>query len=145
MTVVQAEPEQEQATRCAIVVDESLPPGLAANAAAVLALTLGARHPALVGDEFADGDGVVHAGLIVLGLPVLRAPAAELTALRGRAAEAGIEVVDMPAHGQQTNDYDEFRRRVGATPAAELRYLGVAVCGAPRRVRSLTGSLALLR
>ena len=32
--------------RCVIVVDESLPPGLAANAAGVLATTLGSTVPA---------------------------------------------------------------------------------------------------
>src|SRR5918992_2780684 len=40
--------------RCVIVVDEDLPAGLAANAAAVLALTLGAREPELVGADFVD-------------------------------------------------------------------------------------------
>ena len=49
--------------RCVIVVDESLPPGLAANAAAVLALTLGAREPALVGADLVDADDRSHPGL----------------------------------------------------------------------------------
>ena len=38
-----------------VVVDEALAPGLAANAAAVMAMTLGTKVPALVGDEFVDG------------------------------------------------------------------------------------------
>ena len=46
--------------RCVIVVDESLPAGLAANAAAVLALTLGAREPDLVGADFVDADAQPH-------------------------------------------------------------------------------------
>jgi len=37
--------------RCVIVVDQTLAPGLAANAAALLALTLGAISPRLVGAE----------------------------------------------------------------------------------------------
>ena len=57
--------------RCVIVIDEELPPGLAANAAAVLALTLGAIEPALVGAEFLDADEGAHPGLIPTGLPVL--------------------------------------------------------------------------
>ena len=55
--------------RCVIVVDESLPAGLAANAAAVLALTLGAREPDLVGADFVDADAQPHPGLIPIGLP----------------------------------------------------------------------------
>jgi Protein of unknown function (DUF2000) len=43
-----------EATRCVVVVDESLPPGRAANAAAVIALTLGKRHPHLAGPDLID-------------------------------------------------------------------------------------------
>src|SRR3954470_22743403 len=69
--------------RCVIVVDADLPPGLAANAAAVLALTLGAREPALAGADLVDADGREHPGLIPIGLPVLKAPRAALVDLRG--------------------------------------------------------------
>jgi hypothetical protein len=131
--------------RCVIVVDQDLPPGLAANAAAVLALTLGAREPALAGADLVDGDGQEHPGLIPIGLPVLKAPRASLTDLRGRAAEAGLGVVDFPAFGQTTTDYEAVRTAVAATAASDLEYLGVAVYGARRPVGRLTGNLPLLR
>jgi hypothetical protein len=131
--------------RCVIVVDETLPAGLAANAAAVLAVTLGADCPSLAGADFSDASGRVHRGLIPMGLPVLRAPAEELAALRDRADSESVHVIAMPTFGQQTNDYDEFRSRVAKTRADELRYLGIAVYGQKRAVRRLTGSLALLR
>jgi hypothetical protein len=131
--------------RCVIVVDQDLPPGLAANAAAVLALTLGAREPSLTGADLVDGDEQIHPGLIPIGLPVLKAPRATLGELRGRAATAGVGVIDLPTFGQQTNDYDTVRAAVAATPAAELEYLGVAVYGEGRPVRRLTGNLPLLR
>jgi hypothetical protein len=131
--------------RCIIVVDQDLPPGLAANAAAVLALTLGAREPDLAGVGFVDGDGQPHPGLIPIGLPVLKAPRAKLGDLRGQAADAGLGVIDFPTLGQQTTDYEAFRSAVAATPAGELEYLGLAVYGAGRPVRRLTGNLALLR
>jgi Protein of unknown function (DUF2000) len=129
--------------RCVIVLDEDLPPGRAANAAAVLALTLGAREPGLVGADLVDADRETHPGLIPVGLPVLRAARGELARLRADAGEAGLDVIDFPAVGQQTNDYDEVRRCVAQTPTAELEYLGVAVHGPRRAVRRLTGSLAL--
>ena len=40
-----------------VVVDEALAPGLAANAAAVMAMTLGTKVPAMVGRGFVDGAG----------------------------------------------------------------------------------------
>ena len=131
--------------RCVIVVDEDLPAGLAANAAAVLALTLGAREPGLVGADFVDADAEPHPGLIPIGLPVLRAPRADLVELRRRAAADGVKVVDFPVFGQQTNDYEEFRGMVASTPASDLSYLGVALSGPRRAVGRLTGRLALLR
>jgi hypothetical protein len=138
-------PESAPPEHCVIVVDEALAPGLAANAAAVLALSLGARAPTLVGEDFRDADGESHPGLIPIGLPVLRAPRAELAGLRERARAAGLDVLGFPTFGQQTNDYDEFRARVARVPTARLQYLGLAVCGPRRAVRKLTGSLPLLR
>ena len=131
--------------RCVIVVDEELPAGLAANAAAVLALTLGAREPGLVGADFVDADAEPHPGLIPIGLPVLRASSNDLVDIRRGAAADGVRVVDFPVFGQRTNDYDEFRGMVAVTPAAELSYLGLALSGPRRAVGRLTGPLALLR
>jgi hypothetical protein len=131
--------------RCVIVVDRELSPGLAANAAAVLALTLGAREPALVGPDLVDADERVHPGLFPAGLPVLTAPSERLVALRDGADRHGVAVVAMPRFGQQTNDYDEVRAAVAATPAADLCFAGVALYGEGRPVRRLTGDLPLLR
>ena len=131
--------------RLVVVVDETLPPGLAANAAAVLAFSLGAQLPDFVGADYVDADGSDHAGLIPVGLPILRAPGEILPLLRGRAVEAGIAVVAFPSFGHQTNDYDEFRGFVAQTRGADLRYLGLAFHGPRRPVAKLTGSLALLR
>ena len=103
-----------------VVVDEELAPGLAANAAAVMAMTLGTKLPDLVGEDFEDAAGEQHPGLITTGLPVLRAPAAELRALRARAVQAEVGVIGMPAFGQKTNDYDEFRALVARTRRARL-------------------------
>jgi hypothetical protein len=131
--------------RCVVVVDEALPPGLAANAAAVLALTLGATVGGLLDGDLVDADGEVHPGLIPMGLPVLCAPRALLTELRMRATPAGVGVIDFPTFGQQTTDYDEVRGKVAQTQTAELEYLGIVLHGSRRAVTRLTGSLRLLR
>jgi hypothetical protein len=126
-----------------VVVDEDLAPGLAANAAAVVAMTLGARAPGLIGEDYADAAGSVHPGLITKGLPILRAPADELPALRARADAAEVGVIGFPVNGHQTNDYEEFREMLAST--AEPGYLGLALYGPAKTIRSLTGSLPLLR
>ena len=126
-----------------MVVDEALAPGLAANAAAVMALTIGTKVPALVGEEFVDGAGERHPGLITTGLPVLRASADALPALRARALEAEVGVIGFPRSGQTTTDYEHFRAMVAETDAPE--YLSLAFYGDGKTLRRLTGSLGLLR
>jgi hypothetical protein len=130
-------------TRCVVVVDEALAPGLAANAAAVLAMTLGTKVPGMVGETFVDGAGDEHPGLITTGLPVLRAKADQLPELRAKAVAAEVGVVGFPRFGQTTTDYEHFRDMVASTEAPE--YLGLAFYGDGKLVRRLTGSLGLLR
>jgi hypothetical protein len=140
-----AAPSAATPERVVIVVDDALPPGLAANAAAVVAFTLGVRLPSLCGPDVVDADGRVHAGFIPIGVPILRAPAGALAALHADAVAAEVGVVALPAFAHQTNDYAEFRALVAGTPGAELRFLAIAVHGPRRRVARLTGSFGLLR
>src|SRR3954454_19761589 len=145
-TILEAAPTLDPAAaRCVIVVDEALAPGLAANAAAVLAVTLGARSPHVLGGEIVDADGACHPGLIDRGLPSLNASADEVGPLRARAVAAGVEVLGSPRFGQETTDYEAFRERLAGTPTAELAYLGLLLSGPKRAVNKLTGSLPLLR
>jgi hypothetical protein len=131
--------------RCVAVIDHTLPIGNAANAAAVLALTMGKRQPHLAGDPLVDASGDAHPGLIPIGIPVLGAPADDLPAIRGKAVAAGLDVVDFPVQGQQTNDYAEFRRRVSETNPDALRYLGIMIYGAKKKVSRVVGRYSLLR
>jgi hypothetical protein len=128
--------------RCIIVVDESLPPGKAANAAAVVAFTLGQRHSRLVGEQLLEQDGTAHPGLIPIGIPVLRATAEQLSGLRNKSLDY-CDVVDFPVQGQQTTDYQAFRVAVQAAPGDTLRYLALGLVGPRKKVGKLVGGLAL--
>ena len=131
--------------RCAIVVNAELPAGKAANAAAVIALTLGKRHPHLAGADLVDGSGQAHPGLIPIGIAVLAAPEAELRAVRAKALKSGFDVVDFPVQGQQTNDYLEFGSRVRQVPTEVLSYAGVGIYGTRRGVGRIVGKFPLLK
>jgi hypothetical protein len=142
---IEIEEAAAEPMRCVAVIDQTLPIGNAANAAAVLALTMGKRQPHLAGAPLIDAAGDAHPGLIPIGIPVLGAPADDLPAIRGKAVAAGLEVVDFPVQGQQTNDYAEFQRLVSDTPPDALRYLGVMIYGAKKKVSRVVGRYSLLR
>jgi hypothetical protein len=139
------EENTREPTRCVVVIDAALPPGRAANAAAVIALTLGKRHPHLAGPDLVDASGCVHPGLIPIGIAVLAAPAPELGAVRAKALKDGIDVVDFPVQGQQTTDYAAFGARVREIPTAELDYVGVGLYGRRKAVGRIVGRFSLLR
>lgn len=131
--------------RCVIVVDEQLAAGRAANAAAVIALTIGRRHPALVGPPLVDASGVEHPGLIPIGIAVLAADQPTLARIRDKGAAAGCDVVDFPVQGQQTTDYSAFRDAVAQVATAELHYVGVALIGARKTIGKIVANLGLLK
>jgi hypothetical protein len=135
-----AEPE-----RCVAVIDSDLPLGNAANAAAVMALTIGARHPHLVGEAVIDAAGNEHLGLVLIGIPILGAPKGDLPGIRRKALEADIEVVDFPVQGQQTTNYAEFRQMMSSTQPESLAYLGVMLFGTKKKVSRIVGKYSLLR
>lgn len=130
--------------RCVVVVDSALPPGRAANAAAVLALTIGQRHPGLVGAPLIDAQGQAMPGLIPIGISVLAAPQDELGALASAGDAAGFDVLRFPVEGQQTKNYAEFLAAVAQVERPALRYVGIALVGDKKPISKLVGKLALL-
>jgi hypothetical protein len=131
--------------RCTIVVDGALPAGRAANAAAVIALTLGRRHPHLAGPDLIDASGHAHPGLIPISIAVLAAPAGDLGELRDKALWNGIDVVDFPSQGQQSNDYVEFGERVRGVPTEALTHVGIGLLGPRKAVGRIVGKFSLLK
>lgn len=132
-------------TRCVIVVDQNLPIGRAANATAVIALTIGQRHPILVGEPLVDKSGFNHPGLIPMGITVLAASSEELLAIRQKGVESECDVVDFPMEGQQTTNYQTFREAVAVIEPQSLRYVGVALVGQKKKINRIIGHLGLLK
>lgn len=137
-----------QNEKCVLVIDGQLPPGVIANTAAILGITLGKQVPEAVGDDVWDGAGRRHLGIIAFPVPILRGDAAQIKALREKLYEpryAGLTVADFSDFAQGCRTYGEFTDGLRTVPEEELRYLGLAVCGEKKLVSRLTGSLPLLR
>lgn len=137
-----------QNEKCVMVVDEALPLGLVANTAAILGITLGKTMPEVVGADVYDRGGNGHLGIIEFPVPILRGTTASIRALREtlyRPEYRDLTVVDFSDLAQSCKTYEEFIGKMAQTGETELNYLGVAICGAKKKVNKLTGSLGLLR
>ena len=134
--------------KCVIVVDHTLPVGLLANTAAVLAMSIGSQVAAIIGEDGQDKDGFVHRGITRAVVPVLKGDGALIRNLRDKLLRMESEAlffVDFCDVAQRCVDYADYLDKLQRTPAAELAYLGIAICGPDKPVNSLTGSLGLLR
>lgn len=142
---VVADPAVGAVTKWVLILADTLPAGLAANTAAVLALTLSRSAPHLLGPSATDADGRVYPGLTTLPLPVLTATEQAVTDLHARAADRQILAAVVTDAAQQSKTYPEYTTRLGATPTSRLATLGLAIHGPARAVNKLTGHLRLLR
>lgn len=128
--------------------DENLPTGILANAAAILGITLGREIPECVGEDVTDASGCIHKGIISIPVPVLKGDAGLIKALREKLYSedfSDLTVVDFSDVSQSCNTYDVYIQKAGATREEDHTYLGIAIYGAKKKVNRLTGSLPLLR
>ncbi len=132
-----------QPERCVIVLNEDLPAGKAVNAAAVIALTVGQRHPVLVGPPLIDAEQCEYPGLIPICIPVLAASADELKKLLESCRRLALDKVIFPVEGQETTRYEEFTAMVQTQRAEQLQLLGMAIIGGKKDVRKLTAQCKL--
>lgn len=134
--------------KCVMIINHTLPVGLIANTAAVLAMSIGNRIESIIGDDVADADGIWHRGITRLGIPVLKGERNQIAALRDRLHgidEPDVYYVDFCDVAQRSRDYGHYIDRMHKTPAKRLTYLGIAICGPEKTVNALTGNLPLLR
>jgi len=135
-------------TKCALIIDESLPLGLIANTAAILGAALGKNNPGLLGEHVMDGSGIDHLGIVKLPIPILKGNAELLHQLRQKLLTDefnDILTVDFTDVAQGIHTYEAYIETFQSTAASDYSYFGIGVCGDKKKVARLTGSLGLLR
>ncbi|WP_067968164.1 DUF2000 domain-containing protein [Nocardiopsis trehalosi] len=137
---------RESPVRWVMLVDPSIGPGLAANAAGCMAAAVGRALPGLLGPDAADASGTGHPGLPWTGCAVLAAGPEEIRAVRAKAlARDGVLVVDMPRDAQTNSVYTAYLAALGASAPDDIVYLGVSLVGPRNAVGKLVGRFPLLR
>ena len=134
--------------KCVMIIDENLPLGMAVNAAAIMGISMGKEMPDVVGKDVFDKSGNRHLGIIEFPVPVLKGNAEMMQTIRRKLYEpefADLAVVDFSDLAQGCKTYGEFVEKMTLVSEIELRYLGIGICGAKKKVNKLTGSIGLLR
>lgn len=137
-----------QHEKCVMVIDERLPLGIIANTAAILGITLGKKMPEIVGTDVYDRAGKEHLGIIEFPVPILKGNVSLIKSIREKLYEpdfSDLTVVDFSDLAQGCKTYNEFMEKMKNVSETELNYLGIAICGAKKKVNKLTGSMPLLR
>lgn len=131
-----------------MIIDENLPLGVIANTAAIMGITLGKKMPEAVGADVYDRTGNEHLGIIEFPVPILKGNAESIKAIREKLYAPDfldLTVVDFSDLAQGCKTYDEFIGKMSEVSEMDLHYLGIAICGAKKKINKLTGSMALLR
>ena len=134
--------------KCVMVIDENLPLGMIANAAAIMGITLGKQRHEVVGADVYDKTGNWHLGIKEFPVPILKGNAQVIKAIREKLYEpefSDLTVVDFSDLAQGCKTYDEYIGKMSECCESELNYIGIAVCGDKKQVNKLTVSLPLMR
>ena len=136
-----------QNLRLAIIVNADLPLGLLTNTVAAISIGLGAKMPHLGADRLTDSKGQVIDASSNLPVPVLQAGHDALYQLMSKASKDIDEgaVVVFPAFARSLHDYNEYLETFSKRDLSSEAIDGVALAGPSKWVKSLTGSLKLLR
>jgi hypothetical protein len=133
--------------RVAIVVDDSLAPGLQGNTIATIGIGLGAALPQLGGQRLTDRAGRSIDVSATVAVPVLQASATTLHDLLLRALDSPQRaiVVPFPAFARSRHDFTDYQAELPLRDLGEEEIHGLGLAGTRTWVTSLTGSLRLLR
>ena len=133
--------------RIAIVVDPSLSIGLIANTIATIAIGLGAVEPAFGNITLTDVAGRSVKNSADRPVPILQAPAETIRAalLRALPTREGEIVVPFPRFARGVHDFSTYQAQLAARDLATETIEGLGLAGPEKWVKSLTGSLKLLR
>ena len=133
--------------RTAIIVNPSLPLGLIANTAGAIAIGLGAKVPGLAAQQLVDRHRRTIDISSRLPVPILQANSADLQALLLKALDRDDDraVVPFPAFARSLHAFEEYESVFPDRDLASEEIDGLGLAGPAKWVKSLTGSLKLLR
>ncbi len=130
--------------KAAIVLDETLPAGLLANAAACITTGIFKDEPDALGRAI-DGADCHFIQITKIGIPILKRGHKNFTELLERAKANNLKTMIFTREAQSTNSYEEYVTRVEGKNIEDLTITGIGVIGEDKAVTNFAGDLPLLR
>ncbi|KSV61134.1 hypothetical protein N183_11040 [Sinorhizobium sp. Sb3] len=136
-----------QDIRLAIIVNPELPPGHLANTIAAISIGIGAAMPVLGNRQLTDSKRNMIDISSNRPIPILQADSRTIGALLLKALpkEEDRIIVPFPAFARSLHDYADYEMQFPERDLFRETIDGVGLAGASKWVKSLTGSLKLLR
>jgi hypothetical protein len=130
-----------------VIVDPALPLGLLANTVATISIGLGAAQPIFGDTVLTDSRGLSVRNSADRPVPILQAPKETIRALLLKAMPLpeGAVVVPFPRFARGLHSFVEYQEQFPHRDLSQEAIDGLGVAGPERWVKSLTGSLKLLR
>jgi hypothetical protein len=133
--------------RLAIVINPALPLGLIANTVGAISIGLGAKFPSLAARQLTDREARTIDISSNMPVPILQADAETIRSLllKTLPVENDRAIVPFPAFARSLHDYREYEVTFPNRDLADEAIDGLGLAGPSKWVKSLTGSLKLLR
>nr|WP_313372427.1 DUF2000 domain-containing protein [Brucella intermedia] len=137
----------DQDIRIAMIVNPALPLGLLSNTVSAVSIGLGAKFPFLAGDRLKDRNGLEVDISSNRPVPVLQADPDALREIMMKATKepASCAVVIYPAFARSLHSYSDYEAEFPNRDLSGEIIDGIGLAGPAKWVKSLTGSLKLLR
>jgi len=136
-----------QDIRLAIIINPELPPGHLANTIAAISIGIGAAMPVLGNQHLTDSNQNTIDISSNRPIPILQADNRTIGALLLKALpkEEDRIIVPFPAFARSLHSYADYETQFPVRDLSEETIDGIGLAGASKWVKSLTGSLKLLR
>jgi hypothetical protein len=134
--------------RVAVIVAPDMPLGLVANSVGIIAVGLGAQCPHLADTELADSGGRRFGSVANRPMPVLQASRDTIRAVMLKAMAKrsdGAAIVPFPAFARAIHVFADYESALRHRSLDQEEIDGLGLAGPSPWVKSLTGSLKLLR
>ncbi len=130
--------------KSAIVVDESLPIGLLANAAACIATGLFYNQEDAYGPAIT---GANHTFIPITKIPILilKKGKRDCSEILRRISGTELRCMIFTKEAQSTADYNEYMQRVTGKNLSDLQIVGIGIIGEDAQVTKVSGDMPLLR